>query len=108
MDAIAKLGAEASKAGVLVESGGLLPSAQGARVRLAQGKLNTTDGPFTEAKELIGGYAVYDVKSKQEAIQWTERFMQLHKDHWPGWEGETEIRQIFSASDFAPGSAAPA
>jgi hypothetical protein len=104
MDAIAKLGEEASKAGVLVETGGLLPSALGARVRISKGQLNTTDGPFTEAKELIGGYAVYEVKSKQEAIEWTERFMELHTKHWPGWEGETEIRQVFNAADFAPGA----
>src|SRR5262245_57772434 len=95
MDGIAKLGEEAMRAGVAVETGGLLPSALGARVRLAGGKLLVTDGPFVETKELIGGYAVYDVKSKQEAIEWTTRFMQLHKDHWPGWEGESEIRQIF-------------
>jgi hypothetical protein len=97
MAAIAKLGEEATKAGVLIETGGLFPSAMGARVRLSGGKLAVTDGPFTEARELIGGYAVYDVKSKQEAIGWASRFMQLHKDHWPGWEGEAEIRQIFDA-----------
>ena len=97
MAAIAKLGEEAMKAGVLIETGGLLPSAMGARVRLSRGDLAVTDGPFTEAKELIGGYAVYDVKSKKEAIGWASRFMQLHKDHWPGWEGESEIRQIFDA-----------
>jgi len=102
MAAIAKLGEEGAKAGVLVETGGLLPSAMGARVRLSGGKLSVTDGPFTEAKEVIGGYAVYQLKSKQEAIEWTSRFMQLHKDHWKGWEGESEIRQIFDASDFAP------
>jgi hypothetical protein len=102
MAAIAKLGEEGAKAGVLVETGGLLPSAMGARVRLSGGKLSVTDGPFTEAKEVIGGYAVYQLKSKQEAIEWTSRFMQLHKDHWKGWEGESEIRQIFDATDFAP------
>jgi hypothetical protein len=95
MAAIAKLGEEATRAGAMVQTGGLLPSAMGARVRLSAGKLTVTDGPFAETKELIGGYAVYDVKSKQEAIEWTSRFMQLHKDHWPGWEGESEIRQIF-------------
>ena len=100
MDAIAKLGEEGAKAGVLVETGGLLPSPMGARVRLSKGNLTVTDGPFTEAKEVIGGYAVYNVKSKEEAIAWTSRFMQLHKDHWPSWEGESEIRQIFDASDF--------
>ena len=101
MDAIAKLGERAMKAGVLVETGGLLPSAMGARVRLSGGQLAVTDGPFTEAKEVIGGYAVYDLKSKQEAIEWTKQFMELHKEHWKGWEGESEIRQIFDASDFS-------
>jgi hypothetical protein len=66
MAAIAKLGEEAMRAGAMVETGGLLPSAMGARVRLSAGKLTVTDGPFAESKELIGGYAVYDVKSKQE------------------------------------------
>jgi hypothetical protein len=97
MLAIAKLGEEAKKAGVLIETGGLFPSAMGARVRLSGGNLAVTDGPFTEAKELIGGYAVYDVQSKQEATSWALRFMQLHKDHWPDWEGEAEIRQMFDA-----------
>ena len=97
MVAIAELGEEALKAGVLVETGGLFPSAMGARVRLSGGNLLVTDGPFAEAKELIGGYAVYQVETKQEAIGWASRFMQLHKDHWPGWEGEAEIRQIFGA-----------
>jgi hypothetical protein len=58
------------------------------------------DGPFTEAKEVVGGYAIYDVKSKKEAIEATSRFMELHREHWPGWEGESEIRQIFDPSDF--------
>ena len=96
MDGIAKLGAETAGAGQLVETGGLLPSATGARVRLSRGKLTVTDGPFTEAKELIGGYAIYEVASKDVAIELTTRFMQLHKDHWDGWEGEAEIRQIFT------------
>ena len=97
MAAIAKLGEEAMRAGVLVETGGLLPTALGARVRLSGGKLTVTDGPFTEVKEVIGGYAVYEVKSREEAVEWTSKFMRLHKDHWPGWEGETELRQIFTA-----------
>jgi hypothetical protein len=102
MDGIAKLGEEAAKAGVFVEMGGLLPSAMGAKVRLAKGKLTVTDGPFTEAKELIGGYAVYNVKSKKDAIEWTRRFLELHKKHAPEWEGEVEIRQLFDPSDFGP------
>jgi hypothetical protein len=95
MDGIAALGEEAAKAGVLVETGGLLPTAMGARIRVARGKLHVTDGPFSEAKEVIGGYAVYDLPSKVHAIEWTRRFMELHVEHWPGWEGEAEIRQVF-------------
>ena len=95
MQAIAKLGEDAGRAGVMVEMGGLYPSAMGARVRLSSGKLHVVDGPFTEAKELIGGYAVFEVSSKQEAVEWTIRFMEAHQRHWPGWEGETEVRQIY-------------
>jgi len=97
--AIAKLGEEATRAGVMVDMGGLYPSATGVRVRLAGGKLTVTDGPFTEAKEVIGGYAVFELTSKQEAIEWTRRFMELHQAHWPGWQGETELRQMFGPSD---------
>jgi hypothetical protein len=103
MEAIGRLGEEASKAGVKVEMGGLLPSAMGSRVRLAGGKVTVVDGPFTEAKEVIGGYAFFDVTSKEEAMDWTSRFMNLHKVHWPEWQGETEVRQIFDPSDFTPG-----
>jgi hypothetical protein len=94
MDALGKLGEEGMRAGTLVEVGGLLPSFMGARVRLAKGQVTVTDGPFTEAKELVGGYAVHEVKSKEEAIEATVRFLELHRQHWPGWEGEVEVRQI--------------
>jgi hypothetical protein len=100
MDAMAKLAEEAVKAGTMVETGGLAPTAMSTRVRLARGKVTTTDGPFTEAKEVVGGYAVFELKSKEEAIEATERFMELHRKHWPGWEGETEIRQVFGPADF--------
>lgn len=103
MEAIAKLGEENAKAGVMIEMGGLFPSVAGARVRLAGGKLTVIDGPFVETKEVVGGYAVFQVKSKEEAIEQTLRFMELHKEHWPGWEGETEIRQIFERPDSGSG-----
>jgi hypothetical protein len=102
MDAIAKLGVEAASKGVMVEMGGLLPTAMGARVRLAGGRLTVTDGPFTEAKEVIGGYAVYAVKSKEEALEWTRRFMALHQEHWKGWEGEVELRQLYDPPGGPP------
>jgi len=102
MDAIDKLGQEANKAGTMVASGGLAPTAVSTRIRLSRGQLTKIDGPFTEAKEVIGGYAIFDLKSKEEAIEGEQRFMELHKKHWPGWEGETEIRQIFGPEEFAP------
>jgi hypothetical protein len=104
MAAIAKLGEEADRAGVLLDQGGLAPSALGARIAAAGGKLSTTDGPFAETKEMIS-YAVYDVRSKEDAVEWTSRFMQLHADLWPGWEGESEVLKVFGPEDFAPPSA---
>jgi hypothetical protein len=95
--AIDALGREAAKAGVFVEMGGLMPTGAGARARLSKGKLTVTDGPFTEAKEVIGGFAIYDVANKDEALEWVRRFMDLHRIHWPEWEGETEIRQMYEA-----------
>jgi hypothetical protein len=71
-----------------------MPSAAGATLRLAGGQISVKDGPFAEAREVIGGYAVYDTASKGEAIAWATRFLDLHKQHWPGWEGEVEVRQI--------------
>ena len=102
LDALAKNRQEATQAGALLEVGGLFPSAFGARIRLTGGSLTVTDGPFTETRELVGGYSVYEVKSKQEVIDWTYRFMRLFAEHWPAGECETEIRQIFEASGFDP------
>jgi len=100
MDAMAKLGEEATKAGSMIESGGLAPAAMSTRVRLEQGKITAIDGPFAETRELVGGYAVFEFKSKQEAIESTLNFMELHRKYWPGWEGETEVRQIFTQQDY--------
>ena len=102
MDAIAQLAEEATKAGTMLGSGGLGPTAQGARVRLSGGQVTVTDGPFTEAKEVVGGYAQFELTSKEEAIESAVRFMELHKKYWPGWEGETEVRQMFGPEEFAP------
>jgi hypothetical protein len=101
MDAMAILAEEAVNEGTMLGNGGLAPTTQSTRVRVSNGQLTVTDGPFTEAKEVIGGYAQFELKSKEEAIQGAVRFMELHKKHWPGWEGETEIRQIFGPEDFA-------
>jgi hypothetical protein len=101
IEAMEKLAAESTKAGEMIDSGGLGPTAAGSRVRLAGGRITVTDGPFTEAKEVFGGYAIFELKSKEEAIERTSRFMELHHKHWPGWEGETEVRQMFGPEDFA-------
>jgi hypothetical protein len=101
MDAIMKLGGEATAAGALLDTAGLAPSAAGAKVSLYGGQLTVTDGPFAEAKETIS-YALYQVRSKEEAVEWASRFMKLHRDLWPGWEGESEVLKVFGPEDFAP------
>jgi hypothetical protein len=100
MDAIMKLGDEATQAGALLDTAGLSPSAAGARVQLAGGQLSVTDGPFAEAKEMIS-YALYQVGSKEEAVEWASRFMRLHRDLWAGWEGEADVLKVFGPEDFA-------
>ena len=100
MDAIGKLSEEAVAAGTMLGNGGLCSTAQGARVRLKGGQLTVTDGPFTEAKEIVGGYAQFELKSKEEAVQSAVKFMELHKKYWPGWEGETEVRQMYEPGEF--------
>ena len=107
IDAITKLAEEEAKAGRMLGSGGLGPTAQGARVRLSGGRVTVIDGPFTETKEVVGGYAQFELKSKEEAIESAVRFMELHKKHWQGWEGETEVRQMFGPEDFGPEDCAP-
>ena len=100
MNAMEKLTAEANQAGTMVTAGGLAPVTTSTQVRVANGKRTTIDGPFTESKEIVGGFAIFDLKSKQEAIEGAEKFMELHRVHWPGWEGTTEVRQIFGPEDF--------
>src|SRR5262249_54673759 len=107
MDAIAKLTEEETKAGTMLGSGGLGPTALGARVRLTGGKVVVTDGPFIETKEVIGGYAQFELKSKEAAVESAVRFMELHKKHWPGWEGETEGCHMFGPVDLCPASCGP-
>ena len=86
---------EVTKAGVLVASDGLHPSSNGKRVRLTNGKFTVIDGPFTESKELVASYALFQVKSMDEAIHWTTRFLQVLG------QGECELRPIFEPEDFS-------
>ena len=87
---------ELVKAGVMLAGEGLQPSSKGARVKFSGDKRTVTDGPFTEAKELIAGFWLWKVKSKEEAIEWVKRCPNPH----PGTESEIEIRQVFEAEDF--------
>jgi hypothetical protein len=87
---------EVTKAGVLVATDGLHPSAKGKRVKVTGGKATVTDGPFIETKELVASYALFQVDTMEEAVQWTTRFLEVLG------EGECELRPIFEASDFAP------
>lgn len=81
--------------GTLVDTGGLLPSKDGARVRLAKGRITVTDGPFSESKEVIGGWAIIDVASRAEALRIATEFMKLHQQYWPEFEGESEVRPMY-------------
>src|SRR5215213_9374216 len=83
MDVMNKRMSELMGSGVMLDAGGLLPSHAGARVRLSGGRVATIDGPFTEAKELVGAYSIIQVASKQEALDLTTEVIQIHKDHWP-------------------------
>lgn len=101
MESIMELGAEATRAGVLLDTQGLAPSVAGASVALTGGEVAVTDGPFADSKEMIS-YAVYDVRTKAEVVEWTSRFLRLHRDLWAGWEGAATIRKIFGPEDFGP------
>ena len=95
MDAMGKFMEKTVKDGVLVDTGGLLPSKDGARIRLANGRITVTDGPFVETKEVIGGWAILKTDSKAEAMRIATEFMELHRKYWPGFEGESEVRPMF-------------
>jgi len=100
MDAIENFSKAQSSEGKLLATGGLAPMAATTRVRISQGNLSVLDGPFTETKEVVGGFAVMEFTSRQAAVDSAVRFMELHKKYWPGWEGETEVRQIFGPEDY--------
>ncbi len=96
MMALGKMCEDLTKAGIVITSAGLQPSSRGSRVRNARGQITVTDGPFAEAKELIGGINLIQVGSKEEAIELAKRFLSI------AGEGETEIRQVFEPADFPP------
>src|SRR6476619_4626759 len=97
MEAMGKLAEREIKAGRMLDTGGLMPIAMtGAQVKITDGKLAVVDGPFVETKEMIGGYAIFELRDKEEAVAAAVEFMQLHKDHMPDWEGTCEVRMFAS------------
>ncbi len=101
IDAMGEFVGEYSKKGKFIDGAGLKSSHKGKRVQLRGGKLRVTDGPFTESKELVGGYAIIEVESEQEALDIATQFMELHRVHWPEFDGESELRPFETG---APGS----
>ena len=99
MDAMGKYVTESMKSGVLLETGGLKPTSDACEVRLKDGKISLVDGPFTESKEIVGGYALMKVKSDAEARALATEFMELHRVHWPDFDGSCEVRPL---EDFEP------
>ncbi|MEV5594537.1 YciI family protein [Streptomyces sp. NPDC052496] len=82
---------EITKAGVMLDTAGLVPTSQGTRVTWSGGKLTSTDGPFTETKEVVGGYLLIQAKDKAEALEWAGRFLRVHEEHWTV---TAEVREI--------------
>ena len=94
LEAMHRLADREIKAGRMLDNAGLMPLETGAPVRIDDGVLRLVDGPFVEAKEVIGGYAVFELPGKEEAIASAKEFMQLHKDLMPGWQGVCELRAV--------------
>ena len=94
MEAMHKMARREIEAGRMLDDGGLVPLAMGCQVSIEKGELRVIDGPFIEAKEMIGGYAIFDLPGPAEALASAREFMQMHKDFRPGWEGTCEVRAI--------------
>jgi hypothetical protein len=94
MEAMGEFVGENMKNGKIVDTNGLKSSHKGKKVQVRGGQLRVIDGPFTESKEIVGGYAIVEAESDQEALDLAMRFMDLHRIHWPDFEGESELRQV--------------
>jgi hypothetical protein len=102
--AIGKMAEEGYKSGKIVATGGLLPSKAGVRMKLSGGKITATDGPFTESKELIGGFAIANLASREEALEMCRNFMNVHAQVLgPGYEMSCEVRPMYEPGGPCPG-----
>ena len=88
---------EAFASGSMIDAGGLWPTAQSTEYRVTAGQLLTSDGPYAEAKEVVGGYSIIEARSHEEALAGAHRVAEIHVQHWPGWEGAVEVRRITGA-----------
>ena len=94
MDAMGEFVGKSFESGVLKDTAGLKPTSEGFRIRSSGNRLKVTDGPFAESKEIVGGYAMIEVASREEALKVARDFMELHRVHWPAFEGECEVRPV--------------
>ncbi len=102
MAAVGQLTQEGMKSGIIISTGGLGPSSQGARIRASKGTLSVVDGPFAETKELIAGFAILEAPTRADAVEQARRMMDLHvKTLGPGYEGECEVRTMFEPQPCA-------
>jgi hypothetical protein len=101
-EAMGRAMSDAFAAGSMIDAGGLYPTAQSTEIRVANGAVSQTDGPYAEAKEVVGGYAILEARSQEEAVEGARRVAQIHVDFWPGWEGSVEVRRISEPEDGPP------
>ncbi len=88
--------------GSMIDAGGLYPTAQRIEIRMADGTVTTTDGPYAEVKEVVGGYAILDARSQEEAVAGARRVVEIHQEFWPGWEGSVEVSRISGPEEGPP------
>jgi hypothetical protein len=94
MEAMGKFVGESMKKGQFIDGAGLKSTHRGKKVRMREGKLSVIDGPFTESKEIIGGYCLIEAANDEEALECAKQFMSLHQKYWPDFQGESEVRPI--------------
>jgi hypothetical protein len=94
--------ADAFASGWMVDAGGLYPTSQSTEIRVTAGDVTVTDGPYAEAKEVVGGYSIMEVRSQDEAVAAARRVAEIHREHWPTWEGSVEVRRIAGPDEGPP------
>jgi hypothetical protein len=105
MEAMGAAMQEAFADGSMIDAGGLSATTDGTgstEFRLRAGRITTSDGPYAEGKEVVGGYAIIEARSHEEALEGARRVIEIHKEHWPGWEGSVEVRRITEPEDGPP------